>query len=125
MCLAASTGGDRVGNPPNPRKAQNGEVYISFGCNRQRAASRCHVQSSRSPPETPPMVFFTRENFLGLQPKSGWERRAEREWRRRADLYARYAEGVAPMLPAAVRRLCNAGLHDGVVREASAKAGKL
>jgi hypothetical protein len=64
------------------------------------------------------MVFFTRELYLGVQPKSGWERRAEREWCRRADIFS-------PMLPAPVRRLCKHGLHDGVVREAAFKGGEL
>jgi hypothetical protein len=71
------------------------------------------------------MVFFTRELYLGIQPDSGWERRAEREWDRRANLYAKYAEAVAGMLPASVRRLCKQGLHDAVVREASRDGGKL
>lgn len=64
------------------------------------------------------MVFFTCELFLGIQPESGWESRAEREWNRRADLYAKYAELIAPILPPSVRRLCKEGFHDGVVREA-------
>lgn len=71
------------------------------------------------------MVFFTRELYLGIQPKSGWERRAIREWHRRVDIYARYAEVISPMLPASVHRLCKYGLHDGVVRKASAIAGEL
>ena len=71
------------------------------------------------------MVFFTRELYLGIQPKSGWERRAEREWYRRADIYAKYRDVIGPMLPTPVRRLCNEGLHDGVVREAAFKNGEL
>jgi len=71
------------------------------------------------------MVFFTRELYLGTQPKSGWERRAVHEWERRADIYARYYKVIAPMLPASVRRLCNEGLHDGVVQKASLKDGEL
>jgi Protein of unknown function (DUF4085) len=71
------------------------------------------------------MVFFTRELFLGIQPNSGWERRAEREWNRRADIYAQYRQVIAPLLPATVRRFCKQGLHDGVVREASLKNGEL
>jgi hypothetical protein len=65
------------------------------------------------------MIFFTRELFRGSQPKSGWERRASREWDRRAKIYARYAEVIAPMLPASVVRLCDNGLHDGVILYAS------
>jgi hypothetical protein len=71
------------------------------------------------------MVFFTRELFRGIQPQSGWERRAEREWHRRAEIYARYAEVISTLLPASVRRLCKEGLHDGVVREATLKQGEL
>jgi hypothetical protein len=71
------------------------------------------------------MVFFTRELYLGIQPQSGWERRAGQEWARRANAYAKYAEAVAPMLPPSVRRLCRQGLHDGVVRQAAASGGEL
>ncbi len=71
------------------------------------------------------MVFFTRELYLGIQPKSGWERRAEREWYRRDDIYTKYYEVISPMLPASVRRLCKQGLHDGVVREATFGGGEL
>ena len=71
------------------------------------------------------MIFFTRELFLGIQPKSGWERRAENEWYRRVKVYARYAEMIAPLLPAAVRRLCKQSLHDAVVREAALRDGEL
>jgi hypothetical protein len=71
------------------------------------------------------MVFFTRELYLGIQPNSGWVRRAEREWYRRVDIYAQYAKVIAPMLPPSVRRLCKHGLHDGVVTEAAFQSGKL
>jgi hypothetical protein len=71
------------------------------------------------------MVFFTRELYLGGQPNSGWERRAEREWNRAADDYARYLEVIAPWLPATVWRLCREGLHDGVIRSASHRSGEL
>jgi len=71
------------------------------------------------------MVFFTRDLYLGVQPNSGWERRAEREWERRSDIYARYFEVIAPLLPTPVRRLCREGLHDGVIQEASFKDGEL
>jgi hypothetical protein len=65
------------------------------------------------------MIFFTRELYVGIQPKSGWERRAENEWYRRVEIYNRYFNVIAPMIPAAVRRLCKQSLHDGVVRDAS------
>jgi Protein of unknown function (DUF4085) len=71
------------------------------------------------------MVFFTRELYLGIQPKSGRERRAEREWDRRSDIYAKYGEVIGPLLPAPVRRLCKQGLHDGVIRKAAFKGGEL
>ncbi|QVL34593.1 DUF4085 family protein [Telmatocola sphagniphila] len=62
------------------------------------------------------MVFFTREIYLGLQPCSGWERKAARQWLRSAKLYEQYLAAMAPMLPPSVRRLCKQGLHDGVVQ---------
>lgn len=71
------------------------------------------------------MIFFTRELYQGIQPKSGWERRADNEWHRRAERYARYYEVIAPMLPAAVRRLRKHSLHDGVVRQATFEGGQL
>jgi uncharacterized protein DUF4085 len=64
------------------------------------------------------MIFFTRELYLGIQPKSGWERRAEREWYRRAEIYAKYRGVIGPMLPASIRRLHRHGLHDGVILQA-------
>jgi len=71
------------------------------------------------------MIFFTRELYLGYQPGSGWERRAEREWRRRRKLYNRYAEAVEPMLPTAVRRLCREGLHDAIVQSATREGDRV
>ena len=71
------------------------------------------------------MVFFTRELYRGIQPDSGWERKAEREWDRRSKLYEKYADAVAPMLPRSVRRLCEHGLHDGLVQAATRSSGEL
>jgi hypothetical protein len=71
------------------------------------------------------MIFYTRELYQGIQPNSGWERRAEREWHRRAEIHSRYARVIAPLLPPAVVRLCDNGLHDGVVRQATRRAGEL
>jgi hypothetical protein len=71
------------------------------------------------------MIFYTRELFEGIQPNSGWERRAIREWDRRAAIHARYADVIAPLLPAAVVRLCDQGLHDGVVLAASRRDHEL
>jgi hypothetical protein len=65
------------------------------------------------------VIFFTRDLYLGYQPKSGWERRAENEWYRRSEIYHRYREVIWPLLPASVRRLSSASLHDGVVRKAT------
>jgi hypothetical protein len=65
------------------------------------------------------MIFFTREFFDGTQPHSGWERRAMRETERRGKIYAKYFAVISPLLPRAVVRLCKAGLHDGVIQEAS------
>jgi hypothetical protein len=71
------------------------------------------------------MIFFTRELYLGTQPKSGWERRAEREWHGRRKLYDRYADAVEPMLPSGVRRLCREGLHDATVLSASREGDRV
>jgi hypothetical protein len=71
------------------------------------------------------MIFFTRELYRGIQPKSGWERRAENEWHRRAERYSRYYDVISPTLPAAVRRLGKHSLHDGVVRQATFEGGQL
>ena len=65
------------------------------------------------------MIFFTRDLYLGCQPGSGWERRAELEWARRRKLYERYADAVEPMLPTGIRRLCREGLHDAIVQSAT------
>lgn len=71
------------------------------------------------------MIFFTRELFEGTQPHSGWEHRAMRETERRGKIYAKYLDVIAPLLPRTVVRLCKAGLHDGVIEEASLKEHKL
>jgi len=64
------------------------------------------------------MIFITRELYDGVQIDSGWERRAEREWRRREEIYRRYIKVISPMLPATVRRLCTHGIHDAKVESA-------
>ena len=64
------------------------------------------------------MIFFTRDLYEGIQPQSGWERRALREWKRRSRLYSRYVPVIVPLLPRAVARLCRIGLHDALVHAA-------
>lgn len=63
------------------------------------------------------MIFITRKLYDGVQLDSGWERRAEREWRQRSEIYGRHYELIAPLLPAGVCRFCKVtwGLHDAVV----------
>jgi hypothetical protein len=64
------------------------------------------------------MIFVTREHYNGIQPGSGWERKAEREWKRRMAIYVRHYEVISPLLPTTVRQLCKHGLHDAVVESA-------
>jgi len=71
------------------------------------------------------MIFVTRQLHDGIQPGSGWERRAERQWRRREEIYARYLKIISSMLPAAVRRLCREGLHDAQVESATSALATL
>jgi Protein of unknown function (DUF4085) len=65
------------------------------------------------------MIFFTRELYEGYQDGSGWQRRALRQWDRRQEIYTRYFDVIAPLLPASLRRLHVEGLHDGRIRVAS------
>ena len=71
------------------------------------------------------MVFFTRELYEGVQPESGWERRAEREWHKRFKFYRRYEALIAPLLPASVVRLSRETLHDALVEFAEQGEGRL
>src|SRR5688572_10750954 len=71
------------------------------------------------------MVFFTRQLYDGVQPKSGWERRAQREWMRRWKIWRRYEEIIAPLLPAPVARLSRESLHDAVVEAVEQRNGSL
>lgn len=64
------------------------------------------------------MIFITRELYQGVQIDSGWERRAEREWKHREEMYRRHIEVISPMLPATVRRLAKSGIHDARVESA-------
>ena len=63
------------------------------------------------------MIFFTRELYLGYQPGAERAEQARIEWRRRLKIYRRYWGIVASMVPANVRRLHDAGLHDSVVED--------
>jgi ankyrin repeat protein len=71
------------------------------------------------------MKFITRRLYEGIQPDSGWERRAERQWEQRSAAYDRHYRAIAPRLPASVRRLCDNGLHDAEVESASQPHGAL
>lgn len=71
------------------------------------------------------MIFVTRELYSGVQPGSGWERKAEREWKRRMAMYVRYYDVISPLLPTSLRQLCRHGLHDAVVQSAAMDANQL
>ena len=71
------------------------------------------------------MVFFTRQLYDGMQPESGWERRAQREWMRRWKISRRYEAVIAPLLPAPVVRLSHETLHDAVVESVEQRTGSL
>jgi len=71
------------------------------------------------------MIFVTRELYNGIQIDSGWERRAERDWVRRSEIYSRYYEVISTLLPSKVQRLCKHGLHDAFVESVSLKGGTL
>jgi hypothetical protein len=72
-----------------------------------------------------PMIFVTRDLYNGIQPDSGWERRAMQEWTRRSEIYGRYYDIINPLLPGTVRRLCKRGLHDARVEFASQSKSKV
>jgi hypothetical protein len=61
------------------------------------------------------MIFFTRQLYQGIQPKSGWERRADREWVRRLEAYCRYEDVIKPYLPSRVAQFLRKSFHDAVV----------
>jgi hypothetical protein len=71
------------------------------------------------------MVFFTRELYDGMQPESGWERRAQREWMRRWKISRRYEAVIARLLPASVVRLSRETLHDAIVESVEQRTGSL
>ena len=71
------------------------------------------------------MIFFTRQLYQDIQPKSGRERRAEREWRRRLELCKRYEALIRPMLPSSVVQFSRKSLHDAVVESISQSSGRI
>jgi len=71
------------------------------------------------------MIFFTRELYQGVQPKSGWERRADYEWHRRLKIYNRYETIIRPLLPSSVVQFLGKSLHDAEVESISQRSGKL
>lgn len=71
------------------------------------------------------MIFFTRELYLGYQPKSGRERAAMREWRRNGEIYHVYRHVIKPLLPRRIVQIANGSLHDAVVRRVVQAKGKL
>ena len=71
------------------------------------------------------MVFFTPQLYDGMQPESGWERRAVREWMRRWKISRDYAALISPLLPASVARLSRETLHDAVVDSVDQGVGSL
>jgi hypothetical protein len=63
------------------------------------------------------MIFFTRDLYNGIQPDSGWERKAMRALQRRITTYDSYLKIIAPFLPASVRRFSRHSLHDCKVKQ--------
>jgi hypothetical protein len=70
------------------------------------------------------MIFFTRELYQGVQPKSGWQRRAKREWHRRLKACIQYEEVIRPLLPSSVVQFLRKSLHDAEVESVSQRSGK-
>ena len=71
------------------------------------------------------MIFFTRRLYEGGQINSGWERRAQNEWKRKTEIYERYAAVISPLLPATVTRFDQSGPHDAVVTSVNQQPGVL
>jgi hypothetical protein len=71
------------------------------------------------------MIFFTRQLLQGVQPKSGWERRAEREWHRRLKACIRYEAAIRPLLPPSVAQFLRKSFHDAEVESVTQRSGKL
>jgi hypothetical protein len=71
------------------------------------------------------MIFISRELYDGIQLDSGWERRAEREWRKRSEIYDRHYKLIAPLLPTGVRRISRFGIHDAIVESVTQNKGEI
>lgn len=71
------------------------------------------------------MIFFTRRIHQGIQPKSGWERRAEREWAKRLDAYRQYEAVMKPFLPSPVAQFLRKSFHDAVVESVKQSSNKV
>lgn len=71
------------------------------------------------------MMFFTRQLYQDMQPKSGRERWADREWSRRAKLYERYEAVIQPLLPSSAVRFSRKSFHDAKVEAISQSSGKI
>ncbi|MEK0450955.1 MAG: hypothetical protein RL088_3223 [Verrucomicrobiota bacterium] len=71
------------------------------------------------------MIFFTSQLYDGMQPQSGWERRARRQWMRRWKISREYSALISPLLPAPVVRLARETLHDAVVESVAQHDGSL
>jgi hypothetical protein len=71
------------------------------------------------------MIFFTRQLYQDMQPKSGRERWADREWHRRTELHRRYVAVIRPLLPSSVVHFCRKSLHDAEVESVSQSSNKV
>lgn len=71
------------------------------------------------------MIFFTRKLYEGIQPESGWERRAENLWDKHCQIYRKYFQLISPMLPVSARKFSKQSLHDGVILKTRTTKGRL
>jgi hypothetical protein len=71
------------------------------------------------------VIFFTRQLYRGIQPKSGWARRADREWRRRLKVCIRYEAAIRPLLPLSVVQFLRKNFHDAEVESIVQRSSKL
>ena len=71
------------------------------------------------------MIFFTRQLYRGVQPKSGWEPRAQREWRRRLKVCIRYETVIRLLLPSSVAQFLRKSLHDAAVESVTQRSRNL